>query len=150
MKSQIHIKNTGDYEWRTNNGKLHREDGPAWKTSVEESWWINGELHRLDGPAIIRDDGYQAWYFNGKFHRLDGPAIIYSSGTQEWFVNGELHRLDGPAHINPRLEYYLWFLNNRNITTKVVNWMRNHNITWPLDEEDQAQFLLTFTLEELI
>ena len=39
------------------NGKLHREDGPAYLSSLtrynrEELWFFEGKLHRLDGPAV--------------------------------------------------------------------------------------------------
>ena len=47
------------------NGKLHREDGPAYEKASGETkrWYINGKLHREDGPAI--EDKYcKEWYLN--------------------------------------------------------------------------------------
>ena len=48
------------------NGKLHREDSPAYESpdGVKE-WWLNGQRHREDGPAIEQDDGSKEWYLNG-------------------------------------------------------------------------------------
>ena len=39
------------------NGKLHREDGPAYENRLENitQYWINGKLHREDGPAEIKN-----------------------------------------------------------------------------------------------
>lgn len=52
--------------WRLPDGKLHREDGPAY-TSIygEKEWWVNGKKHRLDGPAIEYIFGYTEWWING-------------------------------------------------------------------------------------
>jgi hypothetical protein len=44
-----------------------------------------GRLHREDGPAIERTDGSQEWFFEGERHRGDGPAIIRADGTTEWW-----------------------------------------------------------------
>jgi hypothetical protein len=60
------IKKTHDWgsEWRNEEGKLHREDGPA----VEQ---------------II---GNKFWYNNGKFHREDGPAIEWWDAPGDWYL----------------------------------------------------------------
>ena len=80
----------GTKEWRLNNGKLHRLDGPAieWADGTE-SWFHNGYLHRLDGPAVKDAVGSTVWKRYGKFHRLDGPAIEWTDGTKAWFINGK-------------------------------------------------------------
>lgn len=36
-----------------------------------EYWFQNGKVHREDGPAIIWADGAEVWYMNGKLHRKD-------------------------------------------------------------------------------
>ena len=54
----------------------------------QQEWWVNGKLHREDGPAYISVYDTQVWYLNGKFHREDGPAVIREDGTQVWWVNG--------------------------------------------------------------
>ena len=84
-------------EWYR-NGKLHREDGPAfeWSGGTRE-WWLNGQLHREEGPAAERSDGTRYWWLNGQRHREEGPAIERSDGTREWYRNGQLHREDVPA-----------------------------------------------------
>ncbi|WP_392399405.1 hypothetical protein [Actinotignum urinale] len=75
-------------EWRNNEGRLHREDGPATisynpdGTVMCEAYYQHGQLHRDNGPATIsyRDDGtvYQEDYCqNGKLHRENGPARIF-------------------------------------------------------------------------
>jgi hypothetical protein len=32
----------------------------------DKSWWLNGKMHREDGPAYEGADGSKAWYLNGK------------------------------------------------------------------------------------
>ena len=59
---------------------------------MKEIEYLNeeGKLHREDGPALIWGNGSsQAWYQNGILHREDGPAIIYADGVQEWYLNGK-------------------------------------------------------------
>ena len=50
----------------------------------------NGKLHRDDGPALIYLDGMQCWYQNGHRHRYDGPALTYPDGRRYWYWNGYL------------------------------------------------------------
>ena len=84
-------------------------------------WFVNGKYHREDGPAVINEnDGYKAWYINNNLHRIDGPARIYPSGNKEWWING------------------------KNITNEVENWIRTQNVIWPWDEEIQVNFVLAF------
>ena len=66
---------SGTKEWRL-NGKLHREDGPAYEHSNGcKEWCLNGKLHREEGPAYEEPGGTKAWYLNGKHHREDGPLL---------------------------------------------------------------------------
>lgn len=51
-------------------------------------WWINGKLHREDGPAYEGANGSRSWWINGKRHREDGPAIEGADGSREWWING--------------------------------------------------------------
>ena len=72
------------------NGKRHREDGPAIEDVYGgKHWYQNGELHREDGPAIERANGDRTWYQNDQLHREDGPAIEYANGDKKWFLNDE-------------------------------------------------------------
>ena len=50
----------------------------------------NGKLHRDGGPAVICLDGRRYWYQNGLRHRYDGPALVYPDGRQYWYWNGAL------------------------------------------------------------
>ena len=107
-------------EWYQ-NGKLHREDGPArtkYKPPVDsletkcsltlEEWYNNGKLHRENGPARTKykpPDSYfeksiltlEEWYQHGELHREDGPARTeyYIDGViseQKWYIEGKLVR----------------------------------------------------------
>ena len=50
-------------------------------------WYLNGKLHREDGPAYEGASGTKAWYLNGKLHREDGPAMEYANGDKYWCLN---------------------------------------------------------------
>jgi len=59
--------------------------------------WLNedGKLHREDGPAIERFDGSKWWCINNKLHRENGPAIEGPNGNKQWYINGkEVDRKD--------------------------------------------------------
>lgn len=79
-------------EWRTPNGDLHREYGPAviWPNG-EKEWWRDGMLHRDDGPAVEMTGGESGWYKLGKIHREDGPATIGVDGSTNYFLFGILY-----------------------------------------------------------
>ena len=62
----------------------------------------------------------QIWYWGNQRHRTDGPAIIDSTGYQGWWING------------------------KNITEQVEQWMEHREIYYPWDESSQVEFLLTF------
>jgi hypothetical protein len=51
-----------------------------WKTA-------EGIVHREDGPAIEAENGSKYWFFNGKQHRVDGPATIHADGSEYWIIN---------------------------------------------------------------
>lgn len=52
----------------------------------------NGAVHCDDGPAVQWADGRKEWFHHGLRHRLDGRAVEYSSGGGEWYIGN--HRLD--------------------------------------------------------
>lgn len=118
----------GTIEWYV-NGKLHREDGPAYETACGiQEWYQNGKLHRDTGPAVFYPRGCRVfpkalmppnsasphaatyWYQNGLLHRHGGPAIELIDGTKYWYVHGKLHREVGPAveHANGTNAFYLY------------------------------------------
>jgi len=116
-------------------GKVHRENGPAFKTYYKgvvsrASWFRDGRLHREDDePASIWYDQYggivsENWAVNDEFHREGNkPAIIryYSDSSiyNKWYKNGELHREnDKPADIQwaedcKKVYYKKWFKNGQ-------------------------------------
>lgn len=87
-------------------------------------WFQNGKLHREDGPAVEHDDGQEWWYLNGELHREGGPAIYWEGVIHEWYIRGKLHREDGPA-----IEYYLadgrkeeeWWINGVKLSRTAFN-----------------------------
>lgn len=54
-------------------------------------WYQDGKLHREDGPAFFLANGGQAWFQHGLEHREDGPAVEYADGTNEWWIYGVQH-----------------------------------------------------------
>ncbi len=66
------------------------------KANGDKEWYQDGKLHRDGGPAVERANGIKEWHKNGKWHRIGGPAIECVNGKY-WYQNGELHREDGPA-----------------------------------------------------
>ena len=76
--------------WRNEQGRLHRDDGPAVEYADGSKYWYqNGQLHRLDGPAIEYDDGSKYWYQKDQLHRDDEPAIERADGSKFWYVEGK-------------------------------------------------------------
>lgn len=63
------ILDDGDTICYLKDGKLHREDGPAYVTgSGYAEYWINGVMTREDGPAYINDGVVEFWLDGKKFH----------------------------------------------------------------------------------
>jgi antitoxin component YwqK of YwqJK toxin-antitoxin module len=101
---------TGIVECRTGrkgyylNGKLHREDGPAFTEASGTKYWLaNGKLHREDGPAIeyADDSKYhlcKSWYLNGKIQKIiwhlkdggHGEVSLVQGGKYRWYLNDKL------------------------------------------------------------
>jgi hypothetical protein len=79
----------GSVSWEDDDGKLHREDGPAAiYADGSKAWAIHGLYHRVDGPAIQYSTGQTEWRINGKRHRLGAPAVTTEDGDKEYWVNG--------------------------------------------------------------
>ena len=55
-------------------------------------FWLdeNGKFHREDGPAVIQGDGSELWYRHGILHRDYGPAVTWSDGHEEFWHNGQI------------------------------------------------------------
>jgi hypothetical protein len=86
MKQGKFIGTNGVEKWYK-NGRLHREDGPAFINGYIKEWWLNGEPHRDNGPAVDDGKGNLEYWVHGKLHRENGPAIISSYGMYLWYFN---------------------------------------------------------------
>jgi hypothetical protein len=92
-ESFMKINKFGDKIWTTNDGVLHRLDGPAVEyNGGSETWWMDGFRHRSDGPAVFFSNGHKEWHLRGILHREDGPAVIYPEGNKEWFINNVCYK----------------------------------------------------------
>jgi hypothetical protein len=84
------VLDDGTQQWLDENGRLHRDDGPALVLpNGQEEWYRHGILHREDGPAVVWPDGREAWCRHGMLHREDGPAVVRPDGREEWWRNGK-------------------------------------------------------------
>ena len=56
--------------------------------------WIDdeGRAHREDGPAEVWKDGTQWWLRHGWAHFAYGPADLWSRGTLAWYEDKKLLR----------------------------------------------------------
>lgn len=86
----------GEQVWYQ-HGRRHREGGPAQIDGVGETWYRHGVVHRDGGPARIYKGGGETWLQNGKPHRDGAPATTMPDGSEFWYQHGDLHREDGPA-----------------------------------------------------
>lgn len=67
MNDIICYDNSERQMW-TKNGRIHREDGPAYiHINGRKEWWLEGKVHRIDGPAVESSNGEKFWYYYGKF-----------------------------------------------------------------------------------
>ncbi len=76
------------HEYRNENGKLHRENGPAEIWYYEngqvkyEWWWLNGVLHNTTGAAYIKYDE------NGQVTKLEWWIDGYECTKDEYLALG--------------------------------------------------------------
>ena len=57
-------------------------------------WYVDGKLHREDGPAFEAGNGSKEWYIDDLRHREDGPAIEWSDGTVIWCYKNVFYTFD--------------------------------------------------------
>jgi|SaaInlStandDraft_1057018.scaffolds.fasta_scaffold108242_2 hypothetical protein len=102
----------GTITWRSEEGVVHREDGPAitFDDGTEE-WYLDGIPHNPNGPAITDSLGNKKWYYKGMKHRVGGPAIEFSNGDYVYYYEDLLHREDGPA--SSMGGELVWFLHGK-------------------------------------
>jgi hypothetical protein len=105
--------------WLDKQDRYHRKNGPAIiKPNGNEFWFKHGKLHRLDGPAIITELE-QNWYYYGKLHRRDAPAVNVENEITEWWKYGLLHCEIGPA-VDPVKGIPEWYING--IKLSFIEW----------------------------
>ena len=65
-------------------------------------WYVEGKLHREDGPAYTAGwEDRKVWYQKGKIHRTDGPAIE-AGFDKYWFLNNrQVTEDEFNARMNP-------------------------------------------------
>ena len=102
--------------WRNEDGKIHRDHGPAITvyapdtgTVIGREWYRDGKVHREDGPALESHKPGKikyVWWINGIIVRPGHGPAMYSvcpeTGViigETWLVDQEMHREDGPAGI---------------------------------------------------
>ena len=107
-----------------------------------KAWYLNGKLHREDGPAYESADGHKEWYLNGKLHREDGPAYEYANGYKYWYLNGELHRVDGPA-VEGASGFKQWYINDKELTELEFNALQSPSCDGKVVEIDGKKYQLT-------
>jgi hypothetical protein len=72
---------SGDKLWYK-EGKIHRENGPAWEfPDGEKHWYKEDKLHRLDGPACEYPDGIKYWYIENKFYYPNKLSELINSSV---------------------------------------------------------------------
>lgn len=59
-----------------------------------------------------------------------------------WIHDGGFHRIDGPAFINHIDGSEEWWINDRDITNEVQEWMKENAISYPFDCDAQLLFKL--------
>ena len=49
--------------------------------------WLDdeGRSHREDGPASVWPNGAQGWFRHGRAHFAHGPSILYADGAIVWY-----------------------------------------------------------------
>jgi hypothetical protein len=100
-----------------------------YKTKDSVFWYLNGKLHREDGPAFEEIDGTTFWFISGKRHRENGPAVEWSDGSKQWYLNDKLHREDGPAIDNANGTKQ-WHLYGRQLSLDEFNqWLEKKNLS---------------------
>lgn len=48
----------------------------------------NGRLHREDGPAYSDEQGHCEWWQHGRRHCVTGPAVTHVNGDCEFYLYG--------------------------------------------------------------
>jgi hypothetical protein len=129
MTSECIVYENGSRKWYNEEGKYHREDGPAVEyTDGSKLWFRDGKLHREDGPATEYSDGEKYWYLNGVeyseeefLHFREGINIqpIDSLEIGDWFSRPLDKNYEGPFVITSRegSTFYCWNFHSKKMIT---------------------------------
>jgi hypothetical protein len=72
------------------NGDFHNLYGPSINhNNRTKMWYINGIRHRENQPAFISSLG-ELWYYYGKLHRINGPAIINIEMGNRYYIHDKI------------------------------------------------------------
>ena len=72
------------------NGDFHNLYGPSVNhNNRTKMWYINGIRHRENQPAFISSLG-ELWYYYGKLHRINGPAIINIEMGNRYYIHDKI------------------------------------------------------------
>jgi hypothetical protein len=69
---------SGRSEWRQDDGRPHREDGPSVTyPNGNTTWFLYGQVHREGRPAVVKCDGNNTWWVNGE--KVGGKRGVFST-----------------------------------------------------------------------
>ena len=70
--------------------KMHTDEELGGGGNVTYTEWLDdqGRRHRERGPAMVSSQGDKEWYKHGLLHRNWGPAVIWPDGAKDWYKNG--------------------------------------------------------------
>lgn len=97
-----------------NEGKMHRDNKPAYICKNKVKFYQNDKLHRVGAPAVYTKQKV-VFYQNNKIHRDNGPAVIYRNGDYEWRIKNKLHRADNKPAV-----FYTNLFNKQKILKYVI------------------------------
>jgi hypothetical protein len=99
MSSQeYHVKVGPDRTEWSQNGKLHREGGPALEYVCGDKFWYRMDLlHRVDGPAIEQGNNITYYYLDGiRLTKEEHAARVNSPSTPNTpSLHGKVVVIDG-------------------------------------------------------
>lgn len=93
---KVVIKNGWEY-WYNEAGEFHRNGGPAASRPLTgfNAYYQDGKLHREDGPAITYSDGRGYYYLRGKEYTKEDWEKATSSIQS---CNGKIVEIDGKQY----------------------------------------------------
>jgi len=110
---KVTVDNYGTRRWYSEDGELHRSNGPAVEhANGHAAWFINGKRHRVDGPAVQRPSGHTAWYLNGiKLSEIE--FIEATKPASKPTIDSALKRLEQLEQLDKLLNAKIQFLQGK-------------------------------------